>query len=198
MTRILIVDDDQVNRMLLSACLKDIAEISHASDGRTAITLCQNQPPDLVLLDLMMPHISGVNVSKRMRKMHVPVVIVTATNDIDLILRALRSGAVGFLSKPFDAASVRATVFVALETVRRLNEIGLRGATGKMVHEAAGILERHSSFTSRSMAIEYMQQTAKQAGITVPEYAQQIIAAAALLNGAPPPNNDPDNDDLGY
>lgn len=197
MTTILIVDDDPTNRLLLRGCLKEIAAITDADDGLTALEICRTNPPDLVLLDLMMPHISGVNVAKRLRKMHIPVVIVTAADDIDMILKALRSGAVGFLHKPINPAAVRATVFVALETVRRLREVGLRGVTGKIIHEAAGILERHSNYPSRAQAIEHMRVTAQAGGITVPEYAQRIIAAAALLNGVTP-GDSPDDDDLGF
>lgn len=200
MTKILIVDDEKVNRILLSACLRDVADIAEASDGAAALSYCRDTPPDLVLLDLMMPHISGVNVTKRLRKMHIPVVIVTAANDLDMILKALRCGAVGFLPKPFEEAAVRATFFLALETVRRLKAVGLRGATGKIVHEAAGILERHSNYTSRAAAIQHMQKIAQSGNITVPEYARKIIAAAALLNGSTPDDDSDDisDEDLGF
>ena len=126
-----------------------------------------------------------------------PVVVVTAADDLDMITRALGWGAVGFLAKPFDIASARATLFVALETVRRLRAVGLRGVTGKLIHEAAGILERHSNFISRGTAIEHMRHIAKAKGITLVTYAQQVIQASSLLNGAERDEDD-SQEDLGF
>lgn len=103
--RILIADDNQQNRELLEAYLADEGhEILMSVDGQQTLDVVQQQLPDLILLDIMMPKLSGYEVCQRLKKddrTHgIPVLMVTALKDAGDIERAVAAGADDFLSKP--------------------------------------------------------------------------------------------------
>lgn len=102
---VLVVDDNLQNLELITAYLEDVdCQILSAEGGKEALEVIQTTPPDLVLLDVMMPQISGFEVCKQMKKdpktAHIPVIMVTALNEMGDIERAIDSGTDDFLSKP--------------------------------------------------------------------------------------------------
>ncbi|WP_236635264.1 response regulator [Rhodoferax sp. TS-BS-61-7] len=104
---ILVVDDTPDNLHLLSALFKDDYKVRVASNGEKALAICHSDtPPDLVLLDIMMPGMDGFEVAQRMREHpsseHIPVIFVTAMTDNDARLKGLSMGAVDFVTKPVD------------------------------------------------------------------------------------------------
>ena len=119
---ILLVDDLAANRETLAEMLvADGYRLAEAADGPTALRLAVEAPPDLVLLDVMMPGMDGLEVCRRLRAdarlAEVPVIMVTALNDEALRLAGLEAGADDFITKPFNRAELRARV----RTVTRLN-----------------------------------------------------------------------------
>ena len=103
---ILLVDDLAANRETLAEMLvADGYRLAEAADGPTALRLAVEAPPDLVLLDVMMPGMDGLEVCRRLRAdarlAEVPVIMVTALNDEALRLAGLEAGADDFVSKPF-------------------------------------------------------------------------------------------------
>lgn len=104
---ILVVDDTPDNLHLLSHLFKDEYRVKIAHDGEKALAICQSDiPPDLVLLDIMMPDMDGFEVAKRMREHPssetIPVIFVTAMNTDDARMKGLELGAVDFVTKPID------------------------------------------------------------------------------------------------
>lgn len=104
-SRILIADDNQQNRELLEAYLADEGhEILMAVDGLQTLEAARTQRPDLILLDIMMPKLSGYEVCQRLRQTaetrEIPVLMVTALKDSGDIERAVAAGADDFLTKP--------------------------------------------------------------------------------------------------
>lgn len=102
---ILIVDDNQQNLELLQAYLDDLAcTILTATDGLQAMRLVEENPVDLILLDVMMPKMSGFEVCKKLKSSpstrSIPVIMVTALNELGDIERGVESGTDDFLSKP--------------------------------------------------------------------------------------------------
>lgn len=102
---ILIVDDNQQNLELLQAYLEDVdCETMDAYDGVEALEKVAERAPDLILLDIMMPKMSGFEVCKRLKKDpktgDIPVIMVTALNEFGDIERAIDCGTDDFLSKP--------------------------------------------------------------------------------------------------
>ncbi|MBL7214278.1 MAG: response regulator [Phycisphaerae bacterium] len=102
---VLVVDDNPQNLELILAYLEDIdCQTLSAEGGQQALDIIQKTPPDLVLLDVMMPKVSGFEVCKKIKNnpktTDIPVIMVTALNEIGDIERAIDSGTDDFLSKP--------------------------------------------------------------------------------------------------
>jgi len=102
---VLVVDDNQQNRELLQAYLEDVhCRAIPAADGPEALEIVAKEPPDLILLDVMMPKMSGFEVCRRIKNdpktSEIPVIMVTALNEFGDIERGIDSGTDDFLSKP--------------------------------------------------------------------------------------------------
>ncbi len=105
--KVLVVDDNKVNVELVRAQLKPFNyEIHSAYDGEEALAKIQKDPPDIVLLDLMMPKISGYEVCRAIKQnkdtQFIPVIVITALQELDDKLKAIELGADDFLVKPFN------------------------------------------------------------------------------------------------
>jgi len=114
--RILAVDDDPSARELVADFLQARGhEVEMAADGETALAMMASQPPDLVLLDLMMPGMTGMQMLQRVPESckHVPVIVVTAVAEEDVGKAALRAGAIDYLTKPIDFPSLERAVAMA-------------------------------------------------------------------------------------
>ena len=112
---VLIVDDIVRNVQLLGATLtREGYEVMIATSGEMALERLQARLPDLVLLDLMMPGIDGLEVCRRIKKdprtLNVPVIFLTAANESEIAAKALTEGAVDFINKPFNTAELLARV----------------------------------------------------------------------------------------
>ena len=102
---VLVVDDNQQNLELLQVYLEDVdCQSIPACDGPEALDIIAKNPPDLILLDVMMPKMSGFEVCRRIKNdpktSDIPVIMVTALNEFGDIERAIDSGTDDFLSKP--------------------------------------------------------------------------------------------------
>ena len=120
---ILVVDDNEMNRDLLSRRLRrDGHTVVIAEHGRAALDALAREPYDLVLLDIMMPELTGYEVLEIMKKdaalQHIPVVMITAATEEDSIVRCLLLGADDHLPKPFNPAILRARVASSLAKKR--------------------------------------------------------------------------------
>ena len=123
--KILIVDDDKSIRKALSLALEDKYSIITAEDGFEALRLFENGRPDLVLLDVGLPEINGAEVLKRLKRNHpdVPVIMITAVEDIKTIVKAIKLGAYDYLVKPIDSQEFLLTIGHALENRGLKNRI---------------------------------------------------------------------------
>jgi PAS domain S-box-containing protein len=123
--RVLIVDDERHNRELLEIMLAPEGFLLQiAVSGEEALARVAEQPPDLVLIDVMMPGIDGYEVTTRIKSnlatKHIPVIMITALDDRDARMRGLRAGAEDFLTKPVD----RAELSVRVRNLLRLKAYG--------------------------------------------------------------------------
>jgi diguanylate cyclase (GGDEF)-like protein len=111
---VLIVDDHITNIQILDGLLGDELDIRVATNGPDALRLIQSSPPDLVLLDVEMPQMSGYKVCAELKAnedtQHIPVIFITAHNDTDREEVGFEVGAVDFVAKPFRPAIVKARV----------------------------------------------------------------------------------------
>jgi DNA-binding response OmpR family regulator len=124
--KILVIDDEPANVALLKDMLSEggYSRVKSITDSRLALGTCQIFEPDLVLLDLMMPHVDGFTILESLRaksrETFFPIIVLTADANENTKLRALRAGATDFLLKPFDQLEVLLRMTNLLET-RRLH-----------------------------------------------------------------------------
>lgn len=124
--RILVVDDEPMNVDLFESILRDAGytNLSLITDSRQTVSMFSNDDPDLVLLDLHMPHLDGYEVLKNLRYLvppeaFLPILVLTADGTMETRRRALAAGATDFLSKPFDTVEMN----LRIETMLRLRFI---------------------------------------------------------------------------
>jgi putative two-component system response regulator len=120
---LLIVDDIETNRDLLVRRLRPMGlRTACAADGAQALDMLRRQPFDLVLLDIMMPVMDGFEVLERMKRdnatRHIPVIVITAMDDVAAAARCIEMGAEDYLAKPFNPVLLKARVDACLERKR--------------------------------------------------------------------------------
>ena len=114
--KILIADDEaQIREILRIYFEKEGFEVIEAEDGAAAILKVQSEKPDILLLDIMMPVLDGIEVCKQVRKMSdLPIIMVTAKDDDDDRIAGLEIGADDYITKPFNSREVVARVKAVL------------------------------------------------------------------------------------
>jgi class 3 adenylate cyclase/CheY-like chemotaxis protein len=120
---ILVVDDNESNRDLLCRRLKRQGhEATTAENGREALEKVRSHPFDLVLLDIMMPEMNGYEVLEQIKGnaelRHIPVIMISALDDMDSIVKCIEMGAEDYLCKPFNPTLLKARVSACLEKKR--------------------------------------------------------------------------------
>ena len=128
MQKILIVDDSEINREILAAMLEKTYEIDMAKDGQEAIEILEKKwkTYQIVLLDLNMPVMNGYQLCKEIKSdlelSHIPVIFLTAKNDIDSKINGLKYGAEAYVEKPFSFGYLKEQILSLLNNRRRERE----------------------------------------------------------------------------
>jgi len=123
--RILVVDDEEI---IVKSCLRILGDgdyrVEAVQDGREALRKVEENPYDVMILDIMMPNMGGLEVLRRVKESHpdVDVVMVTGLSQIDTAVQAMKLGAFDYISKPFDPDEIKLVVQRALERRRLLEE----------------------------------------------------------------------------
>jgi len=114
--KILIVDDEQPIRESLRLLLKSNFAVSLAEDGESAVAIFEDVAPDLVLLDVMMPKLDGLETLKKLREKNanVPVIMLTGANTVRTAVQAMKAGALDYLNKPFDIEELTSLMIATL------------------------------------------------------------------------------------
>lgn len=118
--RLLVVDDNEMNRDMLSRRLeKQGCVVSTAADGLLALEAVKKQPFDLILLDVMMPELDGYAVLAQLKAdqqlRHIPVIMISALDELESVVRCIEAGAEDYLPKPFNPTLLRARIGACLE-----------------------------------------------------------------------------------
>lgn len=127
MSKIMVVDDEMQVRHLTCTILKrEGYEVLEAENGREALSMIKRYPPDLILLDIMMPEQNGYEVLDLLKldenSRHIPVVIVSATTALNSIVRCIERGADDYLVKPFEWKMLLARISACLDRKHLLDE----------------------------------------------------------------------------
>jgi response regulator NasT len=182
--RVLIADDEAVIRLGLRAMLEEqgYQVVGEAGDGRRALDLVGKLHPDLVFLDIKMPHLDGLAAARALlAERTVPVVILTAYADREFVRQAREAGVLAYLVKPVRESDLRPAVEMAIGRFREIQalreEIGdleetLR--TRKVVERAKGILMRRYGL-DEAEAFARIQKQARDGRKTMRAVAEAIV-----------------------
>ncbi|MBF0286885.1 MAG: hybrid sensor histidine kinase/response regulator [SAR324 cluster bacterium] len=126
--KILIVDDQENNRLVIEDILRKLkCEIRSAASGEEALNILENWIPDLILMDQMMPGLSGIETTARIKSLeaftHVPIVMVTAKNELETLKDAFEAGAVDYIIKPVERITLTTRAKSALRTKHAFDQI---------------------------------------------------------------------------
>lgn len=142
---VLVVDDTPANIRMLVSALEDTYQVRVANEGLEALAIAESEdPPDIILLDVMMPEINGYEVCRRLKRnprtMHIPVIFITTRRSCEDEAFGLNLGAVDYISKPFSIPVVKARVRTHLQLKLRTDKLEALA----MVDGLTGIANRRS------------------------------------------------------
>ncbi len=139
-----VVDDVELNIDVLVECLGGDYDVAVAMDGERALELAREQSPDLILLDIMMPGIDGYEVCRRLKADEatraIPVIFVTALDEVADETKGLELGAVDYITKPISAPIVHARVKTHLMLARQNEQLARQNA--ELVEAAPSAIEK--------------------------------------------------------
>jgi two-component system cell cycle response regulator len=156
---ILVVDDDPMNRMLLTRDLgREGHRVATAQDGVRALQALGAEPFDIVLLDVLMPELDGYDTLAQIERdeklRHVPVIMVSALEDIGSVVRCIEMGAADYLPKPFDPVLLRARINGCL-TKKRLHDLEL-----EYIEQVGYVVEAATAVENATFAPESLDAVA--------------------------------------
>ena len=185
-TRVIIADDESIIRTDLREMLTNLGYlvIGEVGDGRSAVNLARELRPDVVIMDIKMPDMDGIEAAKVLTEERVsPVLLLTAYSQQELIERAKDAGVVGYLVKPFRESDLSPAIEVAVARFAEFRalekEVGnLKSAleTRKLVDRAKGILMDSQGMTE-SEAFRKIQKMSMNTRKPMQEVAEAIILA---------------------
>jgi response regulator NasT len=181
--RILVAEDEAIIRMDLREMLEEegFDVVAEASDGREAVDLTREHKPDLAILDIKMPGMSGIRAAEIITRERIAaVLILTAFSQRDLAADAAQAGAMAYLVKPFQKSDLVPAIEVALERYSDLqslrqdvSDLSDRLETRKVVERAKGVLMEQGM--SESDSYQLMQRAAMDRGMRLAEVARLVV-----------------------
>ncbi|MDQ5854663.1 MAG: response regulator [Chloroflexota bacterium] len=185
-TRLVIADDESLIRMNLKETLVGLGYlvVGEAGDGVSAITLARQLRPDLVVMDIKMPKLDGIQAAEVLTHERIaPVLLLTAYSDRELVDRARDAGVVAYLVKPFREQDLLPAIEIAMARFaelraldKQLGDLQEAMETRKIVERAKGILMETQGLTEPE-AFRRIQQLSMNTRKPMKEIAQAIILA---------------------
>lgn len=182
--RIVIADDEALICMDLREMLEEAGHevVGVGSDGVEALDLVKEKKPDLVILDVKMPRLDGLQAAKMIAHDNLaPVVLLTAFGDEDMIEKAKKSMVFGYVMKPVEERTLFPAIQIAVSQYRqkrdmvdRVKDMERELAARKIVDRAKGLLMDYYHTTEQD-AYRRMQQTSMKRGLPIAEVAQRVV-----------------------
>jgi len=180
---VLVAEDESLIRMDIVETLGDLGfeVIAEAADGLEAVELAKAKLPDLIVMDIKMPNLDGISAAEQLQSLRIPIVLLTAFSQRELVERASEAGAMAYLVKPFspndllpaiEIAWSRHQQIVALET--EIADLSERFETRKLVDRAKGLLNEKMNLTEPE-AFRWVQKASMDRRLTMHEVALTII-----------------------
>jgi AmiR/NasT family two-component response regulator len=185
-TRIIVADDESLIRMDLREMLTNLGYlvVGEVGDGRSAVNLARELRPDIVIMDIKMPDMDGIEAARFLTEEQIaPVILLTAYSQQDLVERAKEAGVVGYLVKPFKEHELTPAIEVALARFKEFQalhkevaDLKLAFETRKLVDRAKGILMDTQGLTEAD-AFRKIQKMSMNLRKPMKEVAEAIILA---------------------
>jgi AmiR/NasT family two-component response regulator len=185
---ILIVDDDRLILATLSRGLRDAGyRVSAAVDGEGALKIVNEDTPDLALLDMRMPGMTGIELAGRLRDC-VPFLFLSAFGDADTVSKATEQGALGYLVKPLDVVQILPSLQAAIARSSELGSLREKEsqlttalAASRETAMALGVLMERKGI-DRKQAFELLRSHARSTRRSVHSVANELLDASEKLN----------------
>jgi AmiR/NasT family two-component response regulator len=187
-TRILLAEDETIIRLDLRGLLEGAGfhVCAEARDGEEAVTLARSEQPDIALLDVKMPKLDGIDAARRiLDERPIPIVMVTAYGEQDLVSRAVEAGVFGYLVKPFRESDLMPAIATArarhaeLVAVREEAEsLSEALAARKAIERAKGLLMERDHLTEQE-AFARLRKASQISGRPLKVVAEALIATLA-------------------
>lgn len=185
-SRVLIVEDDPDLRVLLLAALSASYRCETAGNGRLGIDVAIDDPPDLIVSDVLMPEVDGFELTRALkldpRTSHVPIVLLTALGDRDSRLQGLEERADDYLVKPFDADELRLRVRNLIEARRIVGQRAARGVYDETRPIAETAAADETAHSRRERAFLERLQAAARDGHRQPDFGVHELARRVAMS----------------
>ena len=180
--RVVEAEDEALIRMDIVEILREnnYDVIAEAADGEEAVALATEHKPDLIVMDVKMPKMDGISAAEQIAKLNIPVVLLTAFSQAELVERASQAGAMAYIVKPFTPNDLLPAIRIAVSRHEQIaaleNEIAdlnERFETRKLVERAKGLLLERG--LNEPEAFRWIQKVSMDRRLTMKQVAQSVI-----------------------
>jgi two-component system, response regulator PdtaR len=188
-TRVIIADDDTITRMDLQEMLKGLGYlvIGECGDGASTVNLARQLRPDLVIMDVRMPEMDGIDAAKILATENIaPVLLLTAHSEPELVQRATQAGVISYLLKPYRETQLAPAIDVALRRYAEFKQISSELSTLKNALEARKVIEKAKGLLMKQFglpeaeAFRRIQKKSMDSRKSMQEVAEAILLAESM------------------
>jgi AmiR/NasT family two-component response regulator len=181
--RVVVVEDEGLIRMDVVATLQEAGYevVGEGADGEEAIKLATELEPDLVVMDIKMPKLDGISAAEKIGELKIPVVLLTAFSQSDLVARAAEAGAMAYVTKPFKPTDLLPAIQIALSRHEELvsleteiADLSDRLETRKLMDRAKGLLQSKMKL-SEPDSFRWIQKASMDRRLTMAQVAKAVI-----------------------
>ncbi|MDH4397351.1 MAG: hypothetical protein RL402_202 [Actinomycetota bacterium] len=181
--RVVVVEDEGLIRMDVVATLQEAGYevVGEGADGEEAIKLATELEPDLVVMDIKMPKLDGISAAEKIGELKIPVVLLTAFSQSDLVARAAEAGAMAYVTKPFKPTDLLPAIQIALSRHEELvsleaeiADLSDRLETRKLMDRAKGLLQSKMKL-SEPESFRWIQKASMDRRLTMAQVAKAVI-----------------------
>lgn len=181
--RVVVAEDESLIRMDIIETLRDqgFDVVGEAGDGNKAVELAHELKPDLIVMDIKMPDLDGLSAAEKISELKIPVVLLTAFSQQELVTRAAEVGAMAFLVKPFSPQDLLPAIEIALSRHSQLvaleaevSDLNERLETRKLVERAKGVLSEKMKLTEPE-AFRWIQKASMDRRLSMAEVSKTVL-----------------------